>query len=131
MSCEWAHATPARSGVLPPPPCSVTDDARALRALAAHARTLSVSVGTAQVAPSLRALFGGAVCQVPLLDMRRFHKLLAGASWMEEYGNPDEPGVWEGHLKTISPYQRLRGPCFQGTAEGKGRARDAVGARRR
>ena len=67
-----------------------------------------------------RSLFGAAVCQVPLLDMKRYHKLLAGASWMEEYGNPDEPGVWEGHLRSISPYQRLRGPCFEGSADGKG-----------
>ena len=34
-------------------------------------------------------LFGAVVCAVPLLDMRRFNKLLAGASWMAEYGNPD------------------------------------------
>lgn len=34
-------------------------------------------------------LFGAVVCAVPLLDMRRFHKLLAGASWMAEFGNPD------------------------------------------
>ncbi|MCZ6746736.1 MAG: prolyl oligopeptidase family serine peptidase, partial [Acidobacteria bacterium] len=36
-------------------------------------------------------LFKAVVCQVPLLDMRRYNKLLAGASWMAEYGNPDEP----------------------------------------
>ncbi|MEJ2482405.1 MAG: prolyl oligopeptidase family serine peptidase, partial [Gemmatimonadota bacterium] len=36
-------------------------------------------------------LFGAVVCAVPLLDMLRYHKLLAGASWMAEYGNPDEP----------------------------------------
>ena len=36
-------------------------------------------------------LFGAVVCQVPLLDMRRYHTLLAGASWMGEYGDPDEP----------------------------------------
>eukprot|EP00965_Chrysotila_dentata_P163560 5400667-Pleurochrysis_carterae.AAC.6 len=46
--------------------------------------------------------------QVPLLDMRRYHKLLAGASWMEEYGDPDAPGVWQDYLKDISPYHRLR-----------------------
>jgi prolyl oligopeptidase len=40
-------------------------------------------------------LFGAVVCQVPLLDMRRFNKLLAGASWMDEYGNPDLPDNWE------------------------------------
>ena len=37
-------------------------------------------------------LFGAVVCQVPLLDMQRYHKLLAGASWMAEYGDPDKPG---------------------------------------
>ncbi|MEM9828536.1 MAG: prolyl oligopeptidase family serine peptidase, partial [Planctomycetota bacterium] len=36
-------------------------------------------------------LFSAAVCQVPLLDMKRYHKLLAGASWMAEYGDPDIP----------------------------------------
>ncbi len=39
-------------------------------------------------------LFGAIVCQVPLLDMRRYHHLLAGASWMAEYGNPDLPEEW-------------------------------------
>ncbi|MBI3927487.1 MAG: S9 family peptidase [Armatimonadetes bacterium] len=51
-------------------------------------------------------LFGAVVCQVPLLDMRRYHKLLAGASWMEEYGDPDDPEVWE-FLRTYSPYHNL------------------------
>ena len=40
-------------------------------------------------------LFQAAVCQVPLLDMQRYHKLLAGASWMAEYGNPDIPAERE------------------------------------
>lgn len=48
-------------------------------------------------------LWGAIVCQVPLLDMRRYHLLLAGASWMAEYGNPDEPADWE-FIKTFSPY---------------------------
>jgi prolyl oligopeptidase len=52
-------------------------------------------------------LFGAVVCQVPLLDMRRYHKLLAGASWMEEYGNPDDPREWE-FLAKYSPYHNLR-----------------------
>ena len=39
-------------------------------------------------------LFRAVVCQVPLLDMRRFNKLLAGASWMDEYGDPDKPEEW-------------------------------------
>lgn len=51
-------------------------------------------------------LFSAAVCQVPLLDMRRYHLLLAGASWMAEYGNPDAPGEWE-FIKTYSPYQNI------------------------
>ena len=52
-------------------------------------------------------LFGAIVCQVPLLDMRRFHKLLAGASWMDEYGNPDKPEEWA-YISRYSPYQNLR-----------------------
>ena len=39
--------------------------------------------------------FGAIVCQVPLLDMARYHQLLAGASWMAEYGDPDNPDHWE------------------------------------
>ncbi|MFC0250510.1 prolyl oligopeptidase family serine peptidase [Massilia consociata] len=52
-------------------------------------------------------LFGAAVCQVPLLDMRRYHELLAGASWMGEYGNPDDPEEWE-WIGRYSPYQNVR-----------------------
>jgi len=48
-------------------------------------------------------LYGAVVCQVPLLDMRRYHKLLAGASWVAEYGDPDVPEDWE-FIKTFSPY---------------------------
>jgi prolyl oligopeptidase len=51
-------------------------------------------------------LFGALVCQVPLLDMRRFHVLLAGASWMAEYGNPDDPADWE-FIAEYSPYQNI------------------------
>jgi prolyl oligopeptidase len=47
-------------------------------------------------------LFGAVVIQVPLLDMQRYHKLLAGASWMAEYGNPDTAD-WE-FIRTFSPY---------------------------
>ena len=52
-------------------------------------------------------LFGAVVCQVPLLDMRRYHLLLAGASWMGEYGNPDVPAEWA-YLSRYSPYQNIR-----------------------
>jgi prolyl oligopeptidase len=51
-------------------------------------------------------LFRAVVCQVPLLDMKRYNKLLAGASWMGEYGNPDEPGDWE-FISKYSPYQNV------------------------
>jgi prolyl oligopeptidase len=50
-------------------------------------------------------LFNAVVCAVPLLDMKRYNKLLAGASWMAEYGNPDTDD-WE-YIKTWSPYQNL------------------------
>lgn len=51
-------------------------------------------------------LFGAVVCQVPLLDMKRYNKLLAGASWMAEYGNPDDPHDWS-FLRRNSPYHNL------------------------
>ena len=51
-------------------------------------------------------LFGAIVCQVPLLDMRRYHKLLAGASWVGEYGNPDDPEQWA-YIETFSPYHNV------------------------
>ena len=51
-------------------------------------------------------LFGAVVSQVPLADMRRFSKLLAGASWMAEYGDPDVPEQWA-YIQTWSPYHLL------------------------
>jgi prolyl oligopeptidase len=51
-------------------------------------------------------LFGAVVCQVPLLDMRRYHQLLAGASWMGEYGDPDDPEEWA-YIEKYSPYHRV------------------------
>jgi prolyl oligopeptidase len=52
-------------------------------------------------------LFGAVVCQVPLLDMIRFTKLGAGASWVGEYGDPDNPIEREAILK-YSPYQNVK-----------------------
>jgi len=52
-------------------------------------------------------LFGAVVCQVPLLDMKRYSHLLAGASWMAEYGDPDKPEEWE-FIKEFSAYQNVR-----------------------
>jgi prolyl oligopeptidase len=51
-------------------------------------------------------LFRAVVIQVPLLDMLRFHKLLAGASWIAEYGDPDKPEE-AAFLRRISPYHNL------------------------
>ncbi|WP_372872098.1 prolyl oligopeptidase family protein [Shewanella sp.] len=51
-------------------------------------------------------LYNAVVCQVPLLDMKRYNKLLAGASWMGEYGNPDVAAEWD-YIKTFSPYHNL------------------------
>jgi prolyl oligopeptidase len=52
-------------------------------------------------------LWGAVVCSVPLLDMKRYHQLLAGASWMGEYGDPDKPEEWAA-LAKYSPYQNVR-----------------------
>ncbi|GGX68685.1 peptidase [Litorimonas cladophorae] len=51
-------------------------------------------------------LFNAAIIAVPLLDMQRFHVLLAGASWMGEYGNPED-AVEGKFLRQISPYHNL------------------------
>ncbi len=52
-------------------------------------------------------LFHAVVAQVPLADMRRFNHLLAGASWMAEYGDPDKPEDWA-YIQTWSPYYLLK-----------------------
>ena len=52
-------------------------------------------------------LFRAVVCQVPLLDMRRYHRLLAGASWMDEYGDPDLAEDWA-FISRYSPYQSVQ-----------------------
>lgn len=52
-------------------------------------------------------LFNAVICAVPLLDMMRYHTLLAGASWMGEYGNPDIPEE-RAYIAEYSPYQNLK-----------------------
>ncbi len=52
-------------------------------------------------------LWNAVVLQVPLLDMLRYHRLLAGASWVAEYGDPDQPGE-RAFLEAISPYHALK-----------------------
>jgi prolyl oligopeptidase len=51
-------------------------------------------------------LWNAVVIQVPLLDMLRYHKLLAGASWIDEYGDPDNPEE-RPFLEKTSPYQNF------------------------
>ncbi|SDE23526.1 prolyl oligopeptidase [Pricia antarctica] len=52
-------------------------------------------------------LFNAVACLNPLLDMQRYSKLLAGASWIGEYGDPDKPEEWA-YLQKYSPYQNLK-----------------------
>lgn len=52
-------------------------------------------------------LYNAVAVRVPLFDMRRYNKLLAGASWMAEYGNPDVPEEWA-YISKYSPYQNIR-----------------------
>jgi prolyl oligopeptidase len=52
-------------------------------------------------------LYGAVVCGNPLIDMKRYNKLLAGASWMAEYGNPDLLEDWA-YLSRYSPYQNVK-----------------------
>lgn len=59
------------------------------------------------VATQRPELFRAVLCSVPLLDMKRYNKLLAGASWVAEYGNPDDPKEWE-YISKYSPYQNVK-----------------------
>ena len=52
-------------------------------------------------------LFNAVVCQVPLLDMIRYTKLLAGASWAAEYGDPEDPEMRK-VIEKYSPYQNVK-----------------------
>ena len=49
--------------------------------------------------------FGALFCTIPLIDMRRYSKLLAGASWVAEYGDPADPADWT-YLQTYSAYHQ-------------------------
>ena len=53
-------------------------------------------------------LFKAVAIGVPLLDMQRYHKLLAGASWVGEYGDPDDTGAEGDYIRNLSPYHNLR-----------------------
>jgi len=73
-------------------------------------------VGNMITRPVASALFGAAVCQVPLLDMKTYSTLLAGASWMAEYGDPDTDD-WK-YLRRHSAYHLLRHDCLGLPEEG-------------
>lgn len=74
---------------------------------------------------------------VPLFDMKRYNRLLAGASWMGEYGDPDKPEDWA-FISKYSPYQNLKGGqpyprifCYTSTKDDRvhpGHARKAIAA---
>lgn len=53
-------------------------------------------------------LFNAVAIGVPLLDMRRYDKLLAGASWVGEYGDPDDEGAEGAFIRKLSPYHNIR-----------------------
>ena len=53
-------------------------------------------------------LFNAIAVGVPLIDMLNYHTMLAGASWMGEYGDPDDGGEEAAFLRSISPYHNLR-----------------------
>jgi prolyl oligopeptidase len=65
-------------------------------------RETTMTVHTRASVPPLPDLVG----QNPLLDMRRFHLLLAGASWTAEFGDPDDPADWE-FIEDYSPYHNI------------------------
>ncbi len=52
-------------------------------------------------------LYGAVVCGNPLIDMKRYSHLLAGASWIAEYGDPDQPDQWA-YISQYSPYQNVK-----------------------
>lgn len=72
-------------------------------------------------------LFGAISCGVPLLDMRRYTKLSAGASWIAEYGDPDVPEQWN-YIRTFSPYHLLSAAtCYPPTLIWTATSDDRVG----
>ena len=84
----------------------VADGLATKRKIAASGRSNGgVLVGA--VANQRPDLYGAIISGSPLIDMRRYNKLLAGASWMAEYGNPDVASDWA-FMKAWSPYQNMK-----------------------
>jgi prolyl oligopeptidase len=59
-------------------------------------------------------LWSGALCNVPLLDMLRFHQFLLGESWTSEYGSPDDPEAFA-YLREYSPYHNVSETAYPAT----------------
>ncbi|WP_233188298.1 prolyl oligopeptidase family serine peptidase [Actinomyces qiguomingii] len=51
-------------------------------------------------------LIGGAIAEAPLLDLERYTRLLTGAMWRSEFGNPEDPDEWE-TMRSLSPFHSL------------------------
>jgi prolyl oligopeptidase len=78
-------------------------------------------------------LFRAVVCQVPLLDMVRYHKFLIARLWIPEYGSPDDQDQFK-WLYAYSPYHHVKdGTAYPAmlieAAESDGRV-DALHARK-
>ena len=52
-------------------------------------------------------LFGAVQCEVPLLDMLRFHRFLLGESWTTEYGHPENDPEAFAYIREYSPYHNV------------------------
>jgi prolyl oligopeptidase len=52
-------------------------------------------------------LYSAVISGSPLQDMKRYSHLLAGASWIDEYGDPDKPEDWA-FMSLYSPYQNVK-----------------------
>ncbi len=52
-------------------------------------------------------LFGSVVCEVPLLDMLRYHRFGFASIWADEYGHADDPDYFP-ILKQYSPYHSVK-----------------------
>lgn len=60
---------------------------------------------TAMMRPDLCASVN---CSVPLLDMNRYHLLLAGSSWQGEYGTVDDSEEMKNYILSYSPFQNIK-----------------------
>jgi prolyl oligopeptidase len=52
-------------------------------------------------------LYRAAIIGSPLFDMKVYSHLSAGASWIDEYGDPDKPADWA-FMRLYSPYQNIK-----------------------